>query len=216
MPQMELRLDLLIDAVQVVANIDNLNAASPIVLRQYDAKNDQTVSIVCSIVEPTNMILPMNVVWIVFDKDSPFYKQALQRSSKARSSNFMHTWNLLYFYDNVFTEQYYDPDDISGVPTEPVGVATEDVAGTIELNQISSTPSSPVILSEGHHSLTNNRDPKTHTHIKRQAESLITATASLPIADQSVPEVGMVLISSGTAFSWRKLAESDISVGVPM
>lgn len=214
MPQMELRLEQLIDAVQVVANIDNLNAASPIVLRQYDAQHDRTVSIVCSIVEPTNMILPMNVVWIVFDKDSPFYKQALQRTSKNPKAPFVFSWNLLYFYDNVFTEQYYDPADIGDIPTEPVGVATETVAGTIALSVASSTPTNPVVISEGHHSLTDNRDPLTHTHEPRPAIALKASAvpAAFSIIDQPNPEIGMALVCNGPNFSWRKLVETDIDM----
>lgn len=212
MPAMELRLQQFIESVQIVSDIDNLNAESPVVLRFYEPDQDITVSVVCSIEEPTNMIIPLNAIWIVFDKESPYYKQALQRTSKNPSSGFAFTWKRLYFYDHVFAEQTYDPADLEGINTDPVGPATESTAGIVLLSQASPTPANPTVISEGHYTLTNDRDPNEHTHPERPAVSFATSSASIPIIDQHNPDIGMALIVGNSGALWRFLDETDINM----
>lgn len=212
MPAMELRLQQFIESVQIVSDIDNLNAESPVVLRFYEPDQDVTVSVVCSIEEPTNMIIPLNAIWIVFDKESPYYKQALQRTSKNPSPGFAFTWKRLYFYADVFTEQTYDPDDLDGVNVEPVGPATVDTMGIVQLSIASTNPTNPAVISEGHYTLENDRDPNEHTHPERPAVSFVTSSSSIPIIDQMTPDIGMALVVGNSGAFWRFLAETDINM----
>ena len=223
MPIMELRLERLIDAVHFISNIDDLNDETPIVVRQQDPASGRVVAIACSIVEPTRMILPMNIVWICFDPNSRFYKQALKRVAKnpvQGYSEFEHGWELLYFYEDVFADQFYDPADLKGADIEQLVPATPEVRGSIRLSTSSTAPRSPRVISEGHFTLTNNRDPLDHSHPERPATMIKCIPSNdntdgiIHIIDQSAPEIGMaLLLDSATTAIWRKVVEEDLTMG---
>lgn len=219
MPAMELRLENFIDAVQVISSIDDLNDETPIVVRQQDPATREIVTIVCSTVEPTRMVLPMNVVWIVFDRDSKYYKQALKRTSKSsdpKTPEFEQSWRLLYFYEEVFESQFYDPDDLNSGGAEPIGPATTTEYGIIRLSTPAEIEAEPYVVSEGHYSLTNNRDPRPHLeqHPEKPATILAIGSNIIQIIDQPAPELGMALVLDGAGQAqWRKLLEEDIVTG---
>lgn len=216
MPSMELRLEKFIESVQIISSIDDLNDETPIVVRQQDPATREIVTIVCATVEPTRMVLPMNVVWVVFDRDSKYYKQALKRTSKSsdpKTPEFEQSWRLLYFYEEVFEAQFYDPDDLDNSGAEVIGPATETKFGLVRLSVAAEFADDPYIVSEGHYSLTNNRDPLPHLeqHPEKPATILAVGELIVPIIDQPNPQIGMALVfNSNNEAQWRKLVEADL------
>lgn len=216
-PAMELRLQRFIDAVEVISNMSDLNNETPIAMRHQDPATTLTTTFVCSQVEPTKMVLPANVIWIVFDRNSSYYKQALKRTSKQTGSHaeFEHSWELLYFYDDIFAAQYYDPDDLGNTGT-PITYATTTNSGTFKLTATAQSINAPRIISEGHYTLTDDRVPTEHSHPELPATKLETVSSFVTVADQPNPQIGMALVcDSNTTAIWRKLTESDVNMGVP-
>lgn len=219
MPAMELRLEKLIDSVQVISNIDDLNDETPMAVRIQDPETEKVTTLICSLVEPTRMVIPMNAIWVNFDRNSSYFKQALRRISKSNNPEtpqFEQTWELMYFYDEVFDDQYYDPADLEGSDVEPVVPATESILGIVKLTTPPANPAAPRVISEGHYTLTNNRDPSPHLeqHPEVPATMVKTTTGFVVIENQPSPELGMALVLDGAgAAVWRKLEEADILMG---
>jgi hypothetical protein len=216
-PAMELRLEKFISSAEVISNMSDLNNETPVALRYQDPQTLQTITFVCSQVEPTKMVLPANVVWINFDRNSPYYKQALKRTSKNKGSHlqYEHSWEVLYFYTNVFDNQFYYPEDLADLDDERVGPASVDKAGIAKLNEAPLESNSPRLISEGHYTLENNRDPKEHEHAEKPATKLKTISSFVNIVNQPNPLIGMALVcDSHLTASWRKLTEADINMGV--
>lgn len=215
-PAMELRLEKFINAAEVISNMGDLNNETPVALRHQDPTSLRTTTFVCSQVEPTRMVLPANVIWINFDRNSIYYKQALQRTSKTSGSHseFEHSWELLYFYDDVFDQQYYDPSDLEGMDDDPVGYATTIEAGIFKLTTTPTVALAPRIISEGHYTLTNDRDPTEHSHPEKPATMLKTVSAFVTVQNQNAPAIGMALVcDSHTTAIWRRLTEADVNMG---
>lgn len=216
-PAMELRLEKFIDAAEVISNMGDLNNETPVVLRYQDPQTLRTITFVCSQVEPTKMVLPANVVWVNFDRNSIYYKQALKRTAKTAGSHteFEHSWELLYFYTDVFDNQYYDPADLADLDNDRVGYAKVSKAGIAKLTTTPTVSNAPRIISEGHDTLTNNRDPLDHEHPEKPATKLKTVSSFVTVQNQPNPTVGMALVcDSHLTASWRKLTESDVNMGV--
>lgn len=216
-PAMELRLEKFIDAAEIIGNMGDLNNETPVVLRYQDPESLRTITFVCSQVEPTRMVLPANVVWVNFDRNSIYYKQALKRTAKTSGSHaeFDHSWELLYFYADVFSTQYYDPADLADLDDERVGYATVSDMGIAKLSTVPTNSEQPRIISEGHYTLTNDRDPTDHSHPEKPATKLKTVSSFVTIISQPTPMIGMALVcDSHLTASWRRLTESDVNMGV--
>lgn len=216
-PAMELRLEKFIDSAEIIGNMGDLNNETPVVLRYQDPQSLRTITFVCSQVEPTKMVLPANVVWVNFDRNSIYYKQALKRTGKTSGSHaeFEHSWELLYFYAEVFDSQYYDPSDLADLDDERVGYAQVSEAGIAKLTTDPFEEEAPRIISEGHYTLTNDRDPLDHEHEEKPATKLKTVSSFVTIQNQPTPLIGMALVcNSHLTASWRKLTETDINMGV--
>lgn len=217
-PAMELRLEKFIDSVEVISNMSDLNNETPVVLRHQDPETDRVIAFVCSQVEPTRMVLPANIVWICFDRDSIFYKQALRRTSKTAGThaNFEQSWQLLYFYEEILDNQYYYPEDLAGIDDDPVAPATVAVRGIARLTTAPSAPqmNAPRIIGQGHYSLTNDRPPLAHSHPEKPARLLKTGNSQVTVQDQLAPAIGMSLVcDSHLTATWRRLVEADVNMG---
>ena len=66
-----------------------------------------------AVTEPWQFIaLPVNVTWINYNPQDPYFKRALKRSARTKASPtavYQHTWELLERYNDIFVPpQYYD------------------------------------------------------------------------------------------------------------
>lgn len=212
---MESKLDTLIKTLEFLSDIKEQSEDTPIVMRHTDTATNRTVAIVCSQVEPINMVLPIDVVWICFKPESNLYRQVLKRTSKDAgifaSEGITQSWDVLYFYEDVFQAQTYDPEDLTLIGISPVPFATVVDAGKVRLSADPLDPDAPVAVVEGDPRLSDPRVPNAHTHPEKPATMLSHATGHSSILD-SVPEVGKALLhdSSGNLI-WRKINENDLA-----
>lgn len=210
----DLKLQKLIESLEVASDIRNMDDTNPIVHRLSNPTVRKVTAIVCSVREPATLILPINVTWFVFDPLSPYYKMALRRKSKTTVANsgFVHQWELVDTIDEVFVDQTYDSEDSALLTeNEPVPAATTTVQGIARLSFAPVDATDPVVVGEGDPRLTDARTPKAHSHPEVPATKLKTKTGVVTINQSVAPVVGAVLVAdSPTSATWRKLSSSDI------
>lgn len=210
---MEKRLQDLIFALKVASDVENLDTATPILMRHSNSAINKTVAIICSEFEPDQMVLPLNVVWFVFDKQSQYYNMALKRTSKDPDPNgeYTHSWKLLYYYDECMEGQWYDEEDQGHIgDAQKVPVATTDVFGIVKLHENPPEGEDPHVILDDDARLSDARPPLDHSHAEIPASMLKHSTGTITIADGS-PEIGMTIVAEDAlAAKWRKLTEDDI------
>jgi hypothetical protein len=109
---MELRLRQLIDQLMRVSDIRNINTNNPVKVTVEHPNSGEATIIVVAYIEPYQYPLPYNVTWIVADPRSQYYKKALKRSSKDPGGDYVHTWNELFQFMDIFDPpQWWDEDD---------------------------------------------------------------------------------------------------------
>lgn len=125
-----------IDTCLEMALAQGANSSNNTVLRVK-----QDVCIVVSHAEPTDLIFPLDGLWIVADPSSPRYKQMLKRSSKTASGSDTYTWNQMTDFDAAMAPQSWDDTDlpepviISGVGGELSGPLVPH-AGPYDENEV--------------------------------------------------------------------------------
>jgi hypothetical protein len=109
---MELRLQKFIDQAIGIADVRNLSPENPIELSITSPNSSQKTRVVVAVNEPWQYIaLPVNVTWINYNPQDPYYKRALKRVSRTQSATYQHTWTLLNNYIDIFEPpQYYDAE----------------------------------------------------------------------------------------------------------
>lgn len=210
----DLKLQKLIESLEVASDIRNMDDTNPIVHRLSNPTVRKVTAIVCSVREPSTLILPINVTWFVFDPLSPYYKMALRRKSKTTVANsgFVHQWELVDTIDQVFVDQTYDAEDSELLTeNEPVPAATTTVQGIARLSFAPEDAADPVVVGEGDPRLSDARTPKAHSHPEVPATKIKTKTGVVTINQSVAPVVGATLVAdSPTSATWRKLTSSDI------
>lgn len=212
---MELKLQNYINAIEITSDVENLSKDTPQVMRRENTAIQKTSTFVVAINEPHDMILPLNVIWVCFDGTSGLYKKALKRVSKDPDENgqLVQTWEVLYFYDDLWHDQYYDAEDkdkLSNVVI-PSG-ATTDTLGLVRLSHPApeGDEGMPVVVSEGDPRLSDAREPLPHVHPEIPATMLQHANGVVTVMNGE-PAVGKVLkATSETSATWDFLTEDDI------
>ncbi len=215
---MEKRLEDLMKAFFVASDIENLDGATPILMRKSNPAINKTVSFICSVVEPTQMVLPLNVVWFNFDKSSPYYNTALKRVSKEapESGELVQTWEALYYYVDAMSAQYYDEEDQGAIgDSQKVPIADMETFGIVKLFENPEDGEEARVILTSDDRLSDPRNPLEHSHVEIPASMLAHSTGHLTIVD-SAPVIGSTLVaSSATECSWRKLKDTDIETTTP-
>ena len=210
----DLKLQKLIESLQVASDVRNMDETNPIVHRLSNPTIRKVTAIVCSVREPSHLILPLNVTWFVFDPLSPYNGSALRRKSKTSivNSGFEHQWELIDSINEVFVDQVYDSEDAALLnDNEPVPVASTSTQGIARLSHTPEDATDPVVVGEGDPRLSDARVPKPHTHPEVPATKIKTKTGVVTSNQSVVPVVGATLVAdSPTSATWRKLTSSDI------
>lgn len=211
----ERRLEELVNTLETLSGINDQSEDTPIVMRHTDVVSNRTVAIVCSQVEPRNMVLPLNVIWFCFKPESPLYKQALKRLSKDpgnfQEEDIHQSWDVLYFYEDLFENQHYDPADLELIQVSGTPFATVTQLGKVRLSTDPLDANLPVAIVDSDPRMSDNRDPLPHTHPEKPARMLAHATGH-SVVQNSVPQVGHVLLHNDTGgLVWRQLKEEDLT-----
>ena len=105
-----------VDRCLGIATERGLASDKPIVLVVKAPTTGEATRIVVSYSEPHDLILPLNVTWIMADSVHADYKKAFKRSSKDAAGGFVHTWGEISTYDEVFIPvQFWDGTDLPQV-----------------------------------------------------------------------------------------------------
>jgi hypothetical protein len=211
---MESKLETLIKNLEFLSRVQEQSEDTPIVMRHTDTQSNKTIAIVCSQVEPINMVLPTNVIWVCFKPESLFYLQALSRISKDAGQFQQHEitqdWKVLYFYDDLFNNQTYNPDDLTLMGVGGTPLATVVNLGRVRLTQDPLDSNLPVAVVTEDTRMFDNRDPLGHTHAEIPATMLTHSTGHSNIVD-SVAQIGTVLLHKANGdLEWARLQHENL------
>lgn len=206
-----------VDNIAVYTGILSTDGSSPKVVRKTNPTINKTTTFVASFYEPHDLLLPLNVIWIVYDSTSSRYKKVYRRDSKLEdtANGLNNTWIELTSYTELWDDQVWAVEDNTLPDTVPSDTAT---LGTVTLTTAPDDPEDPVVITEGDESLTNARPPLTHDemHVEVPATRLAT-TGDAVVIDNGTPQqnYGMVANFLGNS-DWTQLTNNHIypSVGV--
>ncbi len=211
---MEAKLQQQIESLERVSDIQNMDENNPIIHRLSNPTIRRVTTVVCSHKEPHNLVLPLNVVWFVYDPLSPYFRRALKRVSKNpnTAAKTQHQWRVIETMLELNEEQYYDSEDSDILNNdESVPLATQAIAGIARLSHPPADPADPIAVGEGDPRLSDARAPLPHSHAETPATMLKTKTGIVTISGSAAPEPGATLVAtSATTAVWRKLTSSDV------
>lgn len=224
------RLTSYINQVYAIADLRNLARENPIPVR-YQLENGEILIVVVSHMEPNNVTLPFNVLWIVADPESVDFMKMFRRISAFPEGLYRNTWQQIHTMEQALIEaQYWDLSDglvIGEAEVPQVGAATVDVRGLIKLNREYPTdPSRPVVVETADPRNSDARPPASHEH-PLQPVTIMHGAGGIEeylvkIATINDPVAGDVLVQTtvdqdGNAVAlWRKPALSDLIYSGPM
>lgn len=203
------------DALRVISDIQNMDETNPIVHRVSNATVRKVTTTVAAVREPTNLIVPLNVIWFDFNPQSKYYKAARRRLSKNAdpSAGTLHTWEVIDTYAQFIEDQFYDAEDAAILNTQaPLPVASPTVLGIAKLSVAAANGAVPTVVGEGDPRLTDARQPTEHTHAEKPATQLKTRTGVVTIENSAQPVVGATLFAtSPTTAVWRQVTNADVN-----
>lgn len=210
----EKNLELIIDALRVVSDIQNMDETNPITHRQSNPTIRKVNTVVCAYREPYNLIVPLNFIWFCFDPKSDYYRTALRRVSKEADAQkgFVHTYEVIDTMAQYEEDQYYDDEDAALLAqNDPLPIATDDVLGIARLSVPPVSGATPVVVGDNDPRNSDPREPTEHTHPEVPATQIKTKTGVVTIGNSAAPVTGSVLIAtSPTTAVWRPLTSNDI------
>ena len=210
---MEHRLQTFIKNCESIAGLRDLDEKNPVKIPITHPNLGTINVIVCSILEPETLVLPLNVVWINLNPKSVDYRRALKRISKNVSARYTHTWQVLDYFDDVFDNQYYDASDLDLISDQSniAGLASDTVFGIVRLSTRAEDLTDPIACGDNDPRLFDPRTPLPHTHEQRPAIEVRTNSNIVSIGGSTAPEPGMVLVAlTQNVAQWRFLTEDDI------
>lgn len=213
-----------INDAMAIADARNLAVENPVVL---EIKVGQEVFLtVVSIAEPSHLLLPINVTWIVADPDSLNYKRAMRRTGKAPTMGYRNSWSLLDAYADILAEpQVYDLTNTFVLgelgPTLDTKHATPDRRGTVTLSDTPTDDLAPIVIATEDYRNDNARVPTSHSHPVLPASILLGSsglnasiiavnTGMAPVAGQVLQVTNAPAGESSLEAKWSFLEAADV------
>lgn len=210
---MELKLEKFINSLEITTNIHRQHEA-PIIVRVTRDDDGSAHVVCCSYFKPRYILLPIQAIWIDFNPESETFRHAYLRTTKGKTPD-EDVWKVLYFYADAFPVQEYDPADIELISITLPPPATTAVQG---IGYLSTANAESRAIIEGHDALTDNRDPRDHTHKEKPATLVRDGNGvAVPIASQPNPRLFQALVADAdhdgkVTYSWRRVKEQDLGV----
>lgn len=160
-------------------------------------------------IEPFDISLPLNVVWLCMDRSTPFYKVLLVRESSVPSQGFQNTWTPIKALSQVWAPQYYDTD-ASASDGQAIENATTLTQGIARLTVAPQADAYPKFVSVSDPRRTDARYPNKHTHPERPAVRLKHIAGSINV-DAAQPLLGQTLraLNAGES-AYAKVTALDV------
>lgn len=149
------------------------------VIRQVNPVLNTSASFVVSATEPTELSLPLNVVWLCMDTTKKYYRTLLSRVSKEVSADFKHTWAAVTDVSSLWAPQYYAQEDLPTGTALPY--ATKDDWGVARITTKAVAEDRPTFVSVDDPRNTDARTPKPHTHPEKPAKELKHSTGKINV-----------------------------------
>jgi hypothetical protein len=211
---MDARQTQFVQALTEFSQVENLNPAKPVIVKRTNSVLGKTNFFVCSKTEPKDLKLPMNVMWVDYNRLSLRYKQILKRVNKNPDLLYGtdHTYVAVTSFNDMWFDHFYDQDD------EPSGfydLASEERIGIFTLSRTPNLDAqNPVVVTSTDLRNTDRRVPLPHEgmHEEIPASMLKTATTSkiVNIANGDA-EAHYALIANELGNSnYRKLHISEV------
>lgn len=220
-----------INQAVAVADLRNLAVENPVALR-YQLNNGEVLIVVVSHIEPNNVTVPFNVLWIVANPDSPDFYKMLRRSSAEEHNGYRNTWSEIATLDSMMEElQYWDTSNglsLGEVDAPGVGASTTMVRGFVSLNAVYlAEPSRPVVVEKDDGRMSDARPPAEHTHSLTPITMIKGAGGineyAVVINALNDPKPGHILALLGPGAKpnemnaiWRQPVASDLTYDGPM
>lgn len=164
---------------------------------------------VVSATEPTDLTLPLNVLWVNINMVSEHYHTILRRVDKTPTAPYDHTWVVENSYDSLFQDQYYAPEDNTGGQAYPA--ASSAVYGLARISVEADDEADPIMVTDDDPRMSDDRIPLPHSHDEQPAQWLATATTPVEIYS-GTPVTGAVFRFNGSVVEQRKLTAADVEV----
>ena len=209
---MDLKLQTLITNLTAISNVQEMDVNNAIAVRLSNTIAAKIYVIVVAVNEPVNMVLPLNVAWLVMDPTSSYYNNILVRTSKTPSTQYANTWVQALYYSDVMIDQYYDGTDTSLLTqSSNIGNASDTQIGITYLTVAPASPNTPKAVGDNDPRNSDPRTPLPHTHPLLPAAQLQTATNVVTIDQSAAPLPGQVLLAtSATTAAWTTLTSANI------
>lgn len=212
---MERQLMQIVESLLVVSNVQNMDAVNPIVHRLSNNTIRKVTTIVAALREPSNLILPLNVIWFDYNPQSVYYKKALRRVSKEPDTvrGYTHTWEVIETMQEFNVDQAYDAEDTEALnQPSPIPLASMREMGIARLSVPPLNSTAPIVVGEGDPRLSDARTPKYHTHAEKPATMILTRGGrTIRINTDVAPVIGATIVYQGNDRAvWRQLTTSDI------
>lgn len=175
---MDTRQTQFVQALTEFSQVENLNPAKPVIVKRTNSVLGKTNFFVCSKTEPHDLKLPMNVMWIDYNRLSLRYKQILKRVSKSPDSLYgtHHTYIAVTSFNDMWFDHFYDQND------EPSGfydLASEERIGIFTLSRTPQTdPDNPVVVTSTDLRNTDRRVALPHEGMHEEIPARMLKTAS--------------------------------------
>lgn len=133
---MDIKLQQFVREIETLADVRNVDVRNPVAIRYDFPSLSMRYLIVGSPTEPTYQAYPINLIWVVMDASSKYYRCALQLKSRTANdpliedritdTPFLGTWIEVQTYPELFEyPQYYEMSSGGGSPG-PAGPAGKD------------------------------------------------------------------------------------------
>lgn len=184
----------------------NLSDDAIFLVKHFHPELQEDFLFVLSWVEPTKTFLPDNVVWLCFDPDSPYYKQAMRRVSYSPDDMHEHSWEYVYLWEDLWQSQIFDLADFPDLNINVPGPATTNDHGLVKL--LDSEDGSRVVVTTDSR-LSDKRFPTNHSH-KEKVTTILAEDRAINSASDGF--VGKALLIDGTGLSWGTLKDTMVDL----
>lgn len=216
---MDARQTKFVQALTEFSQVEVLTPAKPVIVKRTNSVLGKTNFFVCSKTEPFNLKLPMNVMWVDYNRTSLRFKRVLKRVSKDPDPLYgtQHTYVAVMSFDDMWFDHFYDQGD------EPTGIYDLATVDQIGIFTLSRTPDlneeNPVVVSSSDPRNTNKRVPLPHDgmHEEIPARMLRTSNSNKIVnIDNGDAEANFSLIANQLGNSaYRKLHVTEVHEASP-